>query len=96
MNSMFWARAAVVAMAVGQTAFVLLYGTAPWWRDFVGRALFAKSLALAVLVDAAVVALFLPVPAWFAVAVYWLVAAGIWWQLGALVRQRLSRRRTTR
>jgi hypothetical protein len=93
MNLLFWAKAAVVAMAIGQTAFVLLYGTAPWWRDAVGRALFVKSAALMTLVDAAVVALFFPPPVWVAVAIYWLVAVGIWWQLATLVRQRLVRRR---
>jgi len=92
MNPITLSKVAVVVMAIGQTAFVLLYGFKPWWRDYVGRALFVKSLTLMILVDAAVLSLLVPVPMWVAVGIYWLVALGIWWQLGALLRQRLVRR----
>lgn len=79
-----------VVGAVAQTAFVILYGMAPWWRDFVGRALFIKSLTLAVLIDTAVVDSFLPkgIGLTYFVVLYWLVVMGICWQFVALVRQR--------
>lgn len=53
-----WTRVAIVAVlvaAVAQTTFVLIYGTRKWWLSRVGRALFLKSLALAVLLDLSVV-----------------------------------------
>lgn len=33
--------------AIGQTAFVILWATKPWWRTLIGRALMTKGLALA-------------------------------------------------
>ena len=37
--------------AVGQLLFLLLYGTFPWWRSFLGRALFVKALTVAILLS---------------------------------------------
>ena len=37
----------VIAASV-QTVFVITYATRPWWKHYVGRALFLKSLSLAV------------------------------------------------
>lgn len=53
-----WERTALVALLVGavaQTLFVLIYGTRTWYRVRVGRAIFLKSTALAVVLDLSVV-----------------------------------------
>lgn len=47
---MSWGAVAVGALwvaTVGQTVFVVVYACRPWWRHFVGRALFTKSVSLA-------------------------------------------------
>lgn len=89
-----WRHLSWIVGAVGQTAFVLLYAVVPWWRDYVGRALFFKSLGLMVLLDVTVIDILIDYAAEDAVTVglYWLVVVGICWQLGALVRQRFFRR----
>lgn len=95
-----WALRLVVGSAIGQTLFVLLWSTLPWWRSIVGRALMVKSLALAIYLDWAVTSYY-----WgpfdnsetIAVCLFGLVFAGIWSQLGAIsyemLRARLDRRR---
>lgn len=82
-------------------------GAGRWWRDFVGRALAFKSTALMLLIDAAVLT-YLDAYldghqiSWASdvhgigltvVICYWLVAAAIYYQLGALIRQRLHSHR---
>jgi hypothetical protein len=52
----FWRDFPVLLAAPAQTIFILLYslrifGAGPWWEDFVGRALFLKSLTLLFLID---------------------------------------------
>ena len=75
----FWRSVTITVTAVGQTLFVLLYTTFPWWRTFLGRALFYEALAFALLVDTAVA-----VRVWdlwnedvIIVALYGLVATGV-------------------
>lgn len=46
-----WRTHAITAAAVGQTIFVLLYALWPWYKNFLGRSLFFKSLALMLLLD---------------------------------------------
>lgn len=46
-----WRTIALGFAALGQTAFALLYMTFPWWRTFLGRALFYKALMLSILLD---------------------------------------------
>lgn len=44
-----WQRVTLLALVVAtfaQTLFILVYGTRPWWRARVGRALFLKSASL--------------------------------------------------
>jgi ABC-type sugar transport system permease subunit len=50
----FWRTVTIIIAALGQTMFVLLYMTFPWWEEFLGRALFFKACALGLLVDVAV------------------------------------------
>lgn len=89
---------AILIGAIAQTIFVILYGAKIrlWRHDFVGRALFVKSLALALTLD--VMALnervrYASQPT-VTVALFWFVVLGIVYQLAALLRQRwISRRR---
>lgn len=74
--------------AVCQTLFVALYLSRPWWRLFVGRALFTKSLALAVLFDIAIARHYFPAAGWLDALFEWTflaVVVGITLQLAALV-----------
>lgn len=52
MNADLLAVVLILAAAPPATLFPLLYGlTAPWWRAWIGRALFASSLGLGLLID---------------------------------------------
>jgi hypothetical protein len=58
-----WERTALVALLVGavaQTTFILIYGTRKWYLVRVGRAIFFKSAALALVLDLSVVNTFVP------------------------------------
>lgn len=58
-----WERLAlicVIVSAVAQTTFILIYGTRKWYLVRVGRAIFFKSAALALLLDLSVVNTFVP------------------------------------
>lgn len=46
-----WRTILLSVIAVGQTLFVVLYVTFPWWKSFLGRALFSKAFALMILID---------------------------------------------
>lgn len=46
-----WRTVIASISAVAQTAFVLLYLTWPWWRTFLGRALFYNAATLAITFD---------------------------------------------
>lgn len=86
-----WQRGAFVAIVVAtvaQTIFVLVYGTRPWWRHFVGRALFIKSASLCVVLWLTVINTFLRYPGQEQVSslALWLVAVAIIHQLVALLR----------
>lgn len=81
-----------------------VFGAGEWWRDRVGRALFFKSLTLAAVLDVLLArVLYLMAQAgdvslktapptaaieWVFSALYWLIFAGIVYQLGALVSER--------
>jgi hypothetical protein len=84
-----WKTAVIVVAALGQTLFVVLYATFPWYRSFLGRALFFKAFTLGLLVDMAVVSMIFDWPGEAGtVLIYSLVALGIWVQLAAFVRQK--------
>lgn len=93
----FWRTAALLAAAIGQTAFVVLYAFFPWWEKFLGRALFFKAFALGLLAD---VAIFGRLTDWryedeTFVAMYALLALGIWVQFFAFLRVRLAHRQAS-
>lgn len=77
--------------AVGQTLFVLLYSSLPWWKSEVGRALYLKAVTMVVFVDAVAVRVFFPeiVTQQVALYLYGAVAVAIWYQLIALIKVRL-------
>lgn len=92
-----WRTVFITAAAVGQTFFVLLYVTFPWWRSFLGRALFIKAITFAILLDVAVVG---RIWDWGSeqatiVTLYGVVAFGIWSQTSAFIRVMLTNRRET-
>lgn len=86
--------AGLVAMAVGQTAFMLLYLFWPWWTTFLGRALFFKAAAFAILLDVALTGRLL---GWqykdeVFVTLYWILAIAIWAQFFAFLRVKVEHR----
>ena len=112
-----WEDVPIIVSALGQTAFVLIYsirgfGAGQWWRDFIGRALFLKSLALAMLLDLLVVRLIVRMAhadevvvrwglgdSWdrLSVIFLWIVCVAILYQLAALLHERsLTRHRRRR
>lgn len=87
MTTIDWIKVAYHVSAIGQTAFVLFYLTLPWWRTYLGRALFFKSAVLMILLDLGVASL-----QWgwlaneqFFLFMYWLLALSIWGQFAAFV-----------
>ena len=93
-----WVNVALAALwvaAAGQLVFVAVYSTRPWQANFVGKALFWKSLALGVVLVNTLVSNYWTYPYQLQVSVLllWFVAVTIVGQLGALIRQiRLDRR----
>lgn len=84
----FWRTATITFAALGQTLFVLLYLSFPWWRSFLGRALFFKAVAFGILLDVAVIGQSFDWPhedATF-VTLYGLLAFGVWVQFVAFIR----------
>lgn len=93
----FWRTAGIIFTAVGQTAFVLLYLFWPWWKNFLGRALFFKATALMLLVDVAVIGRMVDwryEDATF-VGLYWLLGIGVWTQFLTFLRVRLQHRQAS-
>ena len=82
-----WRTVAITIAAVGQTAFVVLYLTFPWWKRFLGRVLFGKAVSLLIIVDTIALSRYFDFgtsDALFA-ALYSILALGIWAQFGAFV-----------
>lgn len=90
-NILLWL---ITIAAPGQTLFVLIYGLrSPWYKSLLGRALFTKSLALALLLDISLVGHWWPTypgqkP--IGIVVVGLVLIGAWMQLVALIHEKLS------
>lgn len=93
MDILWWYTAIAIIASVGQTLFVLLYMTFPWFETFLGKALFIKALTLALLLDVALAGVLLDWPheeIWI-VALYGLTAFGIWAQFVAFSVHRFGR-----
>lgn len=83
----------LAAAAIGQTLFVLFYLTFPWWRSFLGRALFFKASAFAALLNTIVVGYLWDwrheQTAYF--VLYVVLAVGVWAQVVAFIATRRTR-----
>ena len=91
----FWRTFAIITAAVGQTAFIMLYFFFPWYESFLGRSLFGKSVALAVIMDFAAMSRIFDFGSndlAFTI-MYLAVAVGVWWQFSSFVRVALADRK---
>lgn len=92
MNIEMWYATAAIIAGVGQTLFVLLYVSFPWYETFLGRALFIKAMTLMFLLDAAMAGSIWDwehEPVWI-VTLLGFAAFGIWAQLMAFAIQRFT------
>lgn len=82
----------VAIAAVCQTCFVGLYSLRPWWRHYVGKALFYKSLSLALLLDTQIMSVWVQFryQELLDTVVIAVVTGAVVIQLGALARQMRS------
>jgi hypothetical protein len=83
-----WRTIAIVSAAVGQTSFILLYLTFPWWQNFLGRSLFFKAVVVGRIWD------WRYEDATF-VALYFTLSVGVWVQLVAFARVKFRKFRKT-
>lgn len=87
-----WYAIIVVSSCLGQTLFVVLYATFPWYRTFLGRALFIKALTLMIMLDVVFARVVWEVPRSEVVVVtaFGLTALGIWAQFVAFAIHRFG------
>ena len=74
--------------AIGQTIFVILWASMPWWREWVGRALMTKSAALCAVLWFMVAGFYLgdyPFRDELRLALILAVTCGIWLQVFAIM-----------
>lgn len=91
-----WTLRLYTAAAVGQTLFVVLWATLPWWRTIIGRALMIKSASLMVILIWSLVNYHLGPfvhQQGIGLGLFGLVALGIWLQLWAIGREVVAGRR---
>lgn len=91
----FWRTVALAGAAVGQLLFTLLYLTWPWWRRFLGRALFFKATAFTVVLWVALVSRLVDLPEedLLFTAMYILLGFGVWAQVFAFAHVRADVKR---
>ncbi len=78
-----------------QWPFVILFATGPWWRDFVGQAIMAKSAVIAVVLTSTMIHAVVPTyrgEQAVRITLMWLITITIGYQLYALLRQRRQTR----
>lgn len=82
----------IIFAAVGQTLFVVVYMTFPWYQTFLGKALFFGAATLSLLLDTIVIrrVMELPTSDGWILALYWLMGLGVWAQLIAFAVQRFT------
>lgn len=87
-----WYAIIVVGSTVGQTLFVLLYLTFPWYQTFLGKALFIKGVTLMVMLDIVLARAIWGVPRSESVVViaFGLTGLGIWAQFVAFAIHRFG------
>jgi hypothetical protein len=91
------ALALVLVAAPAQTLFAIIYGLwSPWWRSLIGRALFTKAIALALLIDISLLYQWLGDDYYLRdavrICVFLLIAVGSWMQLVALLKEKYQGR----
>lgn len=93
-----WRTLALFVVAVGQTCFVLLYTTFPWYKSFVGRALFYKALMLALITDTFIVVRFFGFENTdvLFLSLYSMLGIGVWWQFFAFLSVRRAGKQNQR
>lgn len=95
----FWRSAALYGLALGQTLFVILYFTFPWYKTFLGKALFFKAFVFAFVLDLALYARLNPeFTNWDVIftCMYALLGVGVWFQFFAFLRVRTEGKRKER
>lgn len=88
----------IFAVATAQSAFIVIYGIwSPWWRTWLGRAVFTKGLGLALLADLALAHNLLgeeyPGRDVIRLTIFTLLAVGAWLQLAVLISEKRKPRR---
>lgn len=78
--------------ALGQTVFVLLFVNIPWWKTFLGRAIFSNALMLTVVMDFFIIGRVLDFSRNDAVylTLYFFLSLGVWAQVVAFLRVMVS------
>lgn len=92
MSILEWFKTIAIIASTGQTLFVLLYLTFPWYQTFLGRALFIKALTLSLLLNVSLAGVLWDWPheeIWV-ISLYGLTAFGIWAQFTAFAIQRFG------
>lgn len=84
----FWRTGGLGLAVLGQFGFILLYASFPWWRTFLGKALFFKASTLGSICVVALLSRLdlLTYPDQTFTAMYWLLAVGVWAEFLALMR----------
>lgn len=83
----FWRTTGLGLAVLGQFGFIMLYATFPWWRTFLGKALFFKAIALGAICLVAFLSRLgvLAYESEVFTAMYWLLAVGVWAQFLAFM-----------
>jgi hypothetical protein len=93
----FWWRTNTIIAAIaaiGQTVFILLYLFFPWYKSFLGRALFYKAIVLGLLLNVVAVGIAFnwPFEDESIIVLMGLVSTGIWAQNAAFIKVRAQGR----
>jgi hypothetical protein len=92
MNLHTWGYWTTIVAATGQALFTLFYLTFPWYKTFLGRALFFKAAMFTLLLGGVAIGMVYDwpnEPVWITVF-YTLTAIGIWAQFAAFIAERLG------
>ena len=85
--------------AVGQSAFVVMWASFPWWRQWIGRALMTKSVSLCALLWLIILGAYHP-DHWGRATMrdllFGLMCVGVWFQVWALWHEARQQRNPAR
>lgn len=87
--------ALVHLMAVGQTIFIIIWALLPWWKEWIGRALMIKSVALWLLMTVGLIVFWIEqavgMRGWMEptmLVTHVFVLIGVWSQVAALAYEK--------